>query len=237
MLSIIIPAFNEEKRILKTLKNISNFKKINNKNIEIIIIDDWSFDNTFKIVKKIFWVKIIKNLKNLWKWFSLKKWILEAKWEFILIMDADLSTKVEEIEKLEKYIQNNDIIIWSRYVFWSKIIKKQNFIRKIISRIGNIFIKKLFNINQNDTQCWFKLFKAKTAKEIIKYQKINRFWWDIEFLVLANLFWYKILEVWIDWEDKKWSKFRIFSDTFKTILEIILIYINYIKLKKDLWKK
>lgn len=227
--SIIIPAYNEEKRIVNTLKEIDKY--LNNKNYtyEIIIVDDWSKDNTIKTIQKlnIKNLEILKNIKNKWKWYSVKKGILKAQWKYILYTDADNSTPIEELDKLNKYIKQYDIIIWSRYLNTSKISIKQSFFRQKIWKIWNLIIKYILIGWIEDTQCWFKLFKHNVAKKVFSMQKINGFGFDMEILLISKLTWLKIKEVPVNWHNSLPSRLRPIKDSFKTLLELIFIKINY----------
>lgn len=227
--SIIIPAFNEEKRLPNTLKLIYNFFKDKNIKYEIIVVDDWSTDNTNEIIEKlkINNLKILKNIKNKWKWFSVKKWVLAAKWKYILFTDADNSTPIEELNNLKYYLKDFDIIIWSRYCDNSNIIITQSKIRQIIWKIWNKIIQ-YFLINWiQDTQCWFKLFKHNIAKKLFWLQKINWWWFDMEILLAWKSMWYKIKEVPVNWSNSNFSRVRPIRDSFKTLLELIFIKINF----------
>lgn len=227
--SIIIPSYNEEKRLPNTLKLINSFLQKKKIKYEIIVVDDWSTDNTVKSIKwiKIDHLKILKNKKNKWKGYSVKKWILKAKWKYILFTDADNSTPIEELDILKKYISKYDIVIWSRYCKNSQIKIDQTKLRKKIWRIWNKIIQYFLLDWIQDTQCWFKLFKHNTAKKIFMLQKINGFWFDMEVLLAWKSMWYKIKEVPVKWYNSEFSRVRPIRDSFKTLLELIFIKINY----------
>ena len=227
--SIIIPAYNEEKRLATTLKKINIFLENKKDKFEIIVINDGSTDKTTQIIKKlkIKNLKIFNNKTNKWKGYSVKKWILLAKWKLILFTDADNSTPIEELSKLEKFINSFDIVIWSRYCKKSRIKVKQWYIRQKIGRLWNKVIQILLLDWINDTQCWFKLFKHNAAKNLFSLQKINWFWFDMEILLAGKSMWYKIKEVPIDWYHSQFSKVRPVKDYLKTLLELIFIKINY----------
>lgn len=227
--SIIIPAYNEENRITETLKKISIFFSNKKHRYEILVIDDWSIDNTIKVLKKIHIdnLKILKNKKNKWKWYSVKHWILKAKWKYILFTDADNSTPIQELKKLEKYIDDFDIVIWSRYCENARVKIKQTKLRQKIWRIWNKIIQYFLLDWIADTQCWFKLFKHNVAKKLFSLQKINWFWFDMEILLAWKSMWYKIKEVPVDWYNSEFSRVRPIRDSFKTLMELVFIKINY----------
>ncbi len=227
--SIIIPAFNEEKRLPDTLKKVDKYFKNKKFNYEIIVIDDGSSDNTIPKTKKLKLknLEILKNKKNKWKWYSVKKWVLNANWKYILFTDADNSTPIEELDNLKKYIKNYDIVIWSRYCKNSNIKIKQNKLRQKIWKIWNLIIKYFLIDWINDTQCWFKLFKHNVAKRVFQVQKINGFWFDMEILLAWKSMWFKIKEVPISWYNSNFSRVRPIRDSIKTFFELLFIKINY----------
>ena len=227
--SIIIPSYNEEKRLPNTLIKINNFLKNKEYKYEILVIDDWSLDNSINIIEEmnILNLKILKNWKNKWKWFSVKKWVLNAKWKYILFTDADNSTPIEELTKLEKYIDDFGIIIWSRYCNNANIKIKQSKLRQNIWRIWNKLIQLFLLDWITDTQCWFKLFEYNIAQKIFSLQKVNWYWFDMEILLAWKSMWYSIKEVPVEWYNSDLSRFRTIKDSFKTLLELFFIKINY----------
>jgi dolichyl-phosphate beta-glucosyltransferase len=227
--SIIIPAYNEEKRILDTLSKVDKFLGKKDFKYEIIVVDDWSKDNTVKIVKnsRIKNLEIIKNKKNYWKWYSVRNGILSAKWKYILFTDADNSTPIEELDNLKKYIEKFDIVIWSRYCKDAKVKIKQWELRQKIWKIWNLIIRYFLLDSISDTQCWFKLFKHNVAKKIFPLQKINWFWFDMEILLAWKSMWFKIKEVPVSWYNSSFSRVRPIRDSLKTFIELLFIKVNY----------
>lgn len=228
--SIVVPAYNEEKRIENTLKEINNFFVDKNEKYEIIVVDDWSKDNTIKVVENIWFdVKIIKWVKNRWKWYAVKKWILESLWEYVLYTDADNSTPIQEFDKLLNEVSSDyDIAIWSRYLKDSKLEKKQPFYRIIISRLWNFLIKNILIWWFKDTQCWFKMFKNHVAKDIFSKQKTLWFGFDMEILLVSKTIGYSIKEVPVIWIDSPDSRVNPVKDMFKTLKELIIIKFNHL---------
>jgi len=227
--SIIIPSYNEENRLPDTLKKVETFFKKTKYTYEILVIDDWSYDNTISTIEKlhILNLKILKNSKNKWKGFSVKKWVLNANWKYILFIDADNSTPIEELINLEKYIEDFDIVIWSRYCNNAKVKIKQWILRQKIWRIWNKIIQLFLLDWINDTQCWFKLFKHNIAKRLFSLQKINWFWFDMEILLAWKSIWYSIKEVPVKWYNSDFSRVRPIRDSLKTLMELLFIKINY----------
>ena len=228
--SIVIPAYNEKNRILKTLNSI--YEYFQNENFEIIIVDDGSNDNTTSFIENKKEsigenIKIISYQPNKGKGYAVKKGIEKAQGKFILFTDADNSTPIEEFKKLLTALKNNnDIAIGSRYLSNSDIKIKQNIFRILIGRLGNLLIQLLLVKKVKDTQCGFKLFKNEVAKNIFKKQTINRWGFDMEILTIAQILDYKIVEVPVSWLNSSDSRLRPIRDTIKTFLELIKIKLN-----------
>jgi len=230
-LSIIIPAYNEEKRIPLTLKKISEFLKTKDFLYEIIIIDDGSQDATSKIVEefskdKYNELRLIRLDKNYGKGFAVRKGILVSRGEYILFTDADLSTPIEELDKLLFFIKNGyDIVIGSRGLKQSQLIRRQVWYREKMGKIFNLLVRILILKGIKDTQCGFKIFKTEVAKKIFLKTKINRFAFDVEVLFIAKKFNYKIKEVAITWKNRYASKVHIIKDSIIMLMDILRIFI------------
>lgn len=228
-LSVIVPYYNEKKYICENLIKINNF--FNNKfKFEIILVDDsGKNDFTNNIYKKnIQNLKIIENKKNFGKGYSLKQGIKNSQGELILFTDADLSTPIEEFEKLYSFYNSKySIVIGSRNVFDSNIKKERPLKRKIVGRSFNILLKLILNLNYNDTQCGFKLFNSKIIKKIIKKSFINRFCIDPELLYIATKEKIKIKEVGVEWSDNFDSTVNLKRDIINMFFDLIKIRLKH----------
>ena len=157
-LSIVIPAYNEEKRIGDTLDRIYNFLKTKKYDFEVMVIDDGSTDKTVDMASaselaKENRLKILKNGSNKGKGFSVKSGILNSSGEYILFSDADLSTPIEEVDKLfEEINKGYDIVIGSRSMEGSDVRVRQPWYREIMGKTFNFFVKSILFKEFNDTQ-------------------------------------------------------------------------------------
>jgi dolichyl-phosphate beta-glucosyltransferase len=229
-LSIVIPAFNEEKRIAETLTKIKNYLSRKNLLAEIIIVNDGSKDKTDEVVGAFVGenVKLISLVKNHGKGFAIKKGIEGAKGKYVLFTDADNSTPIEEFDKFLDIINNDinnfDVLIGSRYLNINSVLIKQSKYRIVISRLGNFFIQLFLLDGIKDTQCGFKLFKTVIAKDIFSFQKVRRF--DIEVIVVAKNLGYKFVEVPVSWMNVGGSRLRPIKDVLITAKDLIYIKLN-----------
>lgn len=222
-LSIVIPAFNEAKRISNTLKEIIKYAP----DAEIIVVNDGSTDSTSDVVREFEQVRLIDLDKNHGKGFAVKKGIMEAKGKYLMFIDADNSVPIHQIKKMKPEFNNGaHIVIGSRYLPDSFIQNKQPKYRTFISRVGN-FLIKLFLINDiKDTQCGIKMFEHNAAKQIFSRQKTRRFSFDMEVLTIAQSLGYEIKEIPVHWEYTADSKLRAFRDCFKTLFDLFYIKLN-----------
>ena len=224
--SLIIPAYNEEKRIERTLDKFSKFfdKKLD---YEIIVIMDGCTDRTPEIVKnkakKNKHIKYFIYPKKRGKGWALLKGFLISKGDYIAYTDADGSTPPEEIFKLLRLIGNYDGVIGSRWLKDSVLLKKQPFIRRIAGRGFNLLTRIILGLPYKDTQCPAKLFKSDTAKTVAKNLDVVNFAIDACILFMAKKYGYKIKEVPITWKDKPMSTLKIWKvipSMFFTIIKI-----------------
>ncbi len=229
-LSIVIPFYNEEKRLKKSLYEIKKFFS-KNRNVEIIFVNDGSNDNSEKIIKQFIIDLRKKNIirylyykKNVGKGFAIKKGVLASKKKWILICDADMSVKPNQLNDWfkKKYISNKrEAYFGSRKHSLSRI--KTSYIRKTLGIFFNLIINLLLNIRLKDTQCGFKLFNKKYAKSIFKNITSYRFAFDVELVLILKKKNIKILELPVNWKHKEGSKLNIFYDMPIMFLDILKI--------------
>lgn len=240
-LSIIIPAYNEEERLPKTIENILAFLEEEKRTIEkyeLIIVNDASTDNTvegvIKIKKRIEKrieknkqrIKIISNASNKGKGYSVKRGLLEAKYPFSLFTDADLSTPIEELKTFLQYTQKYDIIIGSRNLPESKKLIKQPWLRSTLGKIFPSMVNLILKLNIKDTQCGFKLLNKKAVNAVIPSLTIERFAFDVELLYLAKKQQLKIKELPIIWINAEGSKVHPIKDAIHMLKDLIIIKRN-----------
>lgn len=238
--SIIIPFFNEEKRLKKTISVIKNFfKKKKSIKVEIIFVNDGSSDNTQVILESSFKELFLKNHSikfyklafNQGKGYAIKHGVEKSQYNWILMCDFDMSTKPDQLIQWIRngFINNiNSAYFGSRTHSNSKTQKKYH--RLIFGKVFTILINLLFSINIRDTQCGFKLFHKSYVLNIFKKLKSYRFVFDIDLILLLRNDKILIKELPVTWIHMSKSKLNIFIDGPAMFLNLISIKINRISL-------
>lgn len=227
-LSVIIPAYNEEKRIGPTLQSIDGYLKKQNFRYEILVVANNCTDKTDEVVRK--YQSSIAALKLIdlgpgcpGKGCAVRIGVEKAQGEFIVFMDADNSTRIFEIDDFWTYFdQGFDVIIGSRDVSGARVRVRQPWYRELFGKLGNLLIQVILLPGIRDTQCGFKAFTKKAAKKIFAKQKISGWGFDIELLALARKFGYKIKEAPITWYNVPDSRvsFLSYLETLKELVQI-----------------
>ena len=237
MMSIVIPAYNEEKRIAGSLLETCAYMNDFGLEYEIIVVDDGSSDGTGRTVDHIAMdvrnVRLVRYEKNRGKGHALRTGVLVTKGDLILVMDADLSTPMEELRKLMPYLSEGgfDIAIGSRALALSDIIKKQPWWRRGMGKMFNKIVKAIVIGGFNDTQCGFKLFRGVVGRNLFGEAKIDRFAYDVEILALAKKKGYGIKEVPIRWINSPESRVDPVKDSLQMLADLVRIRFTVGKVK------
>ena len=210
-ISIIIPAYNEEKRLPSTLSTVQAYLKATSWEFaEVVVVDDGSRDGTVEVARKA-GARVLQNRGNRGKGYSVRHGMLEAKGEWALFSDADLSSPIEELEKLWSAVEREraQAAIGSRDLDRSLIGVRQPLFRELGGRVFNLVIRMITGLPFHDTQCGFKLFESAAAQEIFKRQRVERFGFDVEVLFIAQGLGYRTLEVPVRWNDVAGTKVKM----------------------------
>jgi dolichyl-phosphate beta-glucosyltransferase len=222
-LSVIIPAYNEERRLPKTLKEIDKYLRKQNYQYEIIVVNDGSTDKTSLVLSnlqsQILNLKIIGYETNQGKGYAVRLGMSEAKGEYRIFTDADNSTSIDQIEKIwPEFERGYDIVIGSRDVKGAILDPPQPWIRRFFGEGFKLFRKIIIGLWEiADTQCGFKAFTKKAAENIFPKCKINRFAFDPEILLIGKKLGYKIKEIPVYWKNNPESKVK-----FKSIIKMAI---------------
>jgi len=206
-LSVVIPAFNEEKRLPGTLARVLPFLRARGETFEIVVVDDGSTDGTAEAALKAGpEVRVLRNPGNRGKGYSVRNGMLNAKGEWRLMSDADLSTPIEDLDTLKQALDGAEIAIASRAVEGANVEKHQSMVRESSGRFFNLLVRALHLPGIKDTQCGFKLFSAAAAEAAFRDSKLDGFAFDVEALVLARRAGFKIREVAVTWRNDEQTR-------------------------------
>lgn len=231
LVSVVIPAFNEEKNIYSTLEEIGRYFKDRGHSHEVIVVDDGSLDNTCQHAQSasIFFnsFQLIKNAENKGKGNAVKKGVNAARGEYVLFMDADNSTSIYELDKFLPYLKEGyDIVMASRRLKDSMVDQAQPFMRAAMGMVYIILSRLILGIKFSDFNCGFKAYSNKKAKFLFSKQRMDDWSFDTEILFIAVKNGFKIKEAPVRWVHKSTSKVKPIRDGIKSFVSLVKIKIN-----------
>jgi len=228
-LSIVIPAYNEEIRIVPTIGAIASYVSDLGFPWELIVSDDGSKDKTAKLAEELGFanLRVLKAPQNEGKGSAVRRGMLAARGKYVLFDDADNSTPIEEVNKLLHKLDKEgyDIAIGSRAAEGAQEAKK-SLLRHILSGGLRWIVHNIFRIGVKDTQCGFKMFTRESVHRICSAQTILGFSFDLEILYLASKFGYKIAEVPVTWIDAPGSKLDTRKEAQRFLRDLLKIKFN-----------
>lgn len=234
-LSIIIPAYNEEKRLPSTLDRVLGYLGgMQLGFFEVLVVDDGSSDGTADLVRayqrRAPSIRLISNPGNRGKGYAVRHGMLEAKGEWRLFTDSDLSAPIEELDKLLEAAQreNAAVAIGSRAVDRKLVSVHQSWAREFSGRFFNLVMRLLTGLPYHDTQCGFKLYRADAAGQIFSRQLLNGFGFDVEDLFLAKVLGFPAVEVAVRWANVEGTRVSLASG-LRAFWEVILVRWNSIR--------
>ena len=226
--SIILPAYNESARIAATLDKILHHATERCWNVEVIVVNDGSSDGTAAIVREYASsyavLRLLENPGNRGKGYSVRNGMLHATGDILLFSDADLSSPIEEADKLFAAIAKGaDIAIGSRWMDRRLQIRRQPLHRRLFGRIFNLALRIILGLQFKDTQCGFKAFTRRSAEAIFPRQKIERWGFDPELLYLAKKFGFAITEVPVAWSHREGTRIHPLRDGIRMFGELLRV--------------
>lgn len=231
-LSIVIPAYNEEKRLPKTLEQVHSFLESQPYTAEVLVVENGSQDRTFEVAQDFArrhpGVSVLQETGR-GKGRAVRRGMLAARGEYRFMCDADLSMPVEEINYfLPPALQDFDIAIGSREAPGAIRYNEPHY-RHLGGRAVNTMIRLLALPGLQDTQCGFKCFRAPIAEELYRLQTLTGWSFDIELLYIARQRGYRIVEIPVQWYFNPESKLNVVQDAIKMGLDIFTIHLNNMK--------
>jgi dolichyl-phosphate beta-glucosyltransferase len=234
-LSIIVPCYNEEKRFKTGFEHFQSFLRKSKFGCELILVNDGSLDTTLKLMKlysdKRGNTKIVSYGQNKGKGFAISKGVEKARGEIILFSDIDHSVDVSTVNSFFKYFKDADVVIGSRRLKNSKLVKRQKPLREFLGKCFTLLVKILIDPQIKDATCGFKAFKSDSAKKL--FNKISIYSWafDAEILFLCKKYKMNVAQAPVEWSDAKGSKVSITKDIASSLFGLIQIRLNDINNK------
>jgi dolichyl-phosphate beta-glucosyltransferase len=227
-LSVIIPAYNEEVRLQSSLERVVAYLDQQPFSSEVLVVDDGSTDDTATIARNYAGehatVRILRYAANHGKGRAVKVGMMEAHGQLMLYCDADLSTPIEELEKLVSFVDEGyDVVIGSRALPESELRVHQPWLRERLGRTFNLLVRILGVRDFADTQCGFKLFTRRAARDVFPLLITDRWAFDVEALLIARYMGYKILEVPVIWVNAPGTKVNVLRDAVSTLRDLLRI--------------
>jgi dolichyl-phosphate beta-glucosyltransferase len=230
-LSVVIPAYNEERRLPTTLESVYAYLSGQGRDFEIIVVDDGSLDQTVAVVETFAkhhdGVRLLSYSPNQGKGHAVRVGMLAARGDYLLIDDADGSSPISELVRLEEAITcGADLAIGSRAKPADDTVVEALAYRKYIGNTFNFIVQSLLLKGIYDTQCGFKLFRKDVARDIFSVSLIDGFGFDVEVLSIARFRGYKIAEVAISWHNVEGSKVNVFTDSPRMLFEVLGVWVR-----------
>lgn len=224
-LSIVIPAYNEATRLGSTLAKIVAFGRARfaPAALEILVVDDGSRDATVEVALAHGdpWIRVVRLPQNAGKGAAVKRGVIESRGRLVLISDADLSTPIEDFDKLRPYLAAHPLVFGSRAVRGAELTRRQPFYREWMGKTFNRLIGLAGIRGVTDTQCGFKLLDGGVARRLFSLLTTPGFAFDVELVYLAHRLGYSIAEVGVRWENSPTSRVHVLFDPPKMLLEVL----------------
>jgi len=242
LLSIVMPAYNEEKRVGLALTRTMRYLDERGWRYEIIVVDDGSADATSAAVQEIArgrdagdassdvppTVRLFRNERNRGKGYSVRRGILASRGDCVGFADADYKTHIESIEEvLRCFREGYDVAMGSRILPESRIEREQPGHRRGGGRVFSGMLRMILGMKRfGDTQCGFKFFRREVARDLFRRQRIEGYMFDVEILWLCERLGYRVREVPVRWENEPDSRFRLVSGMIRNLRELIRIRLS-----------
>lgn len=230
LLSLILPAYNEEKRLPECMDKVARFIEFRNDPIEVILVENGSSDRTYEMAcqyaEKFPWLKVVHE-DTPGKGNAVRRGMLEGHGKFRMFADVDFSMPIVEISRfLPPLLDNYQVAIGSREVKGA-VRYNEPATRHFTGRVFNLIVRTLLGLsNIHDTQCGFKCFSAEAAEKLFSVQQINGWAFDAEVLFIAKKYGYQIVEVPVKWYYDGNSKINVIQDSLKMFRELLQIRKN-----------
>lgn len=228
-ITVVIPAYNEAKRLGSTLERAVDYLSRRGVSYEILVVDDGSRDRTIEVAEAFAGkgVRVIPHERNRGKGAAIKTGVLASQGAEVLLSDADSSTPIEEVEKLQRRLPEAPVVLGSRSVAGADIRQHQPFYRELMGKTFNRIIRIAGVRGLNDTQCGFKLLRGDVAREVGAELTIDGFAYDVELVWLARRRGYQVVEVGVVWVDSPDSRVDPIRSSLAMLRDVVRMRIRH----------
>ncbi len=223
-LSVVIPAYEEAARLGPTLERVCAWLDDAAPDHELIVVDDGSRDDTAAVARRAAPRAHVHRLPtNKGKGAAVRHGVLASRGDLVLFSDADLSTPIEECARLAERLPEADVVIGSRGLRDSRILKHQPWYREAMGKTFNRIVQGLVVPGIHDTQCGFKLMRGAVARDVFAQATIDRFAFDVEILYVARLRGYRVVEVPVAWTNDERTSVHAVRDSLRMFIDVLKI--------------
>jgi dolichyl-phosphate beta-glucosyltransferase len=222
-LSVVIPAYQEERRLPATLSTVVTYLRARRLPFEVIVADDGSTDGTARLASRAAPEVRVLRLPHRGKGGAVRAGVLASAGGLVLVADADLSTPMQDLDRLVAALQSCDVAIGSRNVAGSRVAGAQGLHRRVLGRAFNLMVRLLVLPDLRDTQCGMKLFRREAAMAAFARCRSDGFAFDVEVLALARALGYRVAEVPVEWRNSPDSRVRPLVDVPAMLWELLAI--------------
>lgn len=227
-LSVVVPAYDEGGRLAPSLRRIldhlrAEYRDARGLDFEVLVVDDGSRDDTAEVARSfdVPEVVVLRHLVNRGKGAALRTGVLASQGDRVLLTDADLSTPITDLERLEPHLEDADLVLGSRAVRDADITERQPLYRELMGKTFNLLIRLLGVRGVRDTQCGFKLLDGGAARDLFAALTIDRFAYDVELVWLARRRGLRIEEVGVTWANSADSRVSPVRDSLSMLLDVL----------------
>lgn len=220
---MVVPAYDEGVRLAPSLRRILDHLRSRDLDFEVLVVDDGSRDDTAEVARSfdVPELVVLRHLVNRGKGAALRTGVLASQGEQVLLTDADLSTPITDLDRLEPHLQDADLVLGSRAVQDADIIERQPLYRELMGKTFNLLIRLLGVRGIRDTQCGFKLLEGGVARDLFTALTIDRFAYDVELVWLARRRGLRVKEVGVTWKNSPDSRVSPVRDSLSMLRDIL----------------
>ncbi|MBI4356217.1 MAG: glycosyltransferase family 2 protein [Candidatus Omnitrophica bacterium] len=232
-LSVIIPAYNEERRLGATLDEVGSYLGRQPYPAEVLVVDDGSTDGTVSVAQQhasaLPRFRLLRNPHNLGKGGAVRHGVMASQGGQVLLYDADGSTPIEELERCWPYAAAGTFVVGTRKAAGARILKRQAPLREWMGKGFTYLSNRWLGLRISDVTCGFKLLERQAAHAVCRLQRLNRWAYDAELFFLAKRLGIRVREVPIQWADSAQTRVRLGSDTVSSFVELLQIRWNALR--------